>query len=971
MTLRVLIGPANAGKSGVAYGRLRERVASGATAALLLPSEPDVVRAVREFSAETPLGLTIATFDRYLARLWNRGGDGRRIVTPVQRAALLGETVSTDPGDALAHERSRGLLEVLSIVVQRAAERDDRSAGDVDADGMAGHLLRWARSYRRSLKARGLIEPGEAYRTVLSRLADGGLPDVVVVNRFTDLTAAQEAFVVRAAQRGSELLVALTYDPGIPATAGAEALVARLAERGTAERVAGTSATPSPELVAIEHHLGEPTGMRLVPAGDVILSEAWGDRAEAARIVAEVQRALAEGVPAGRIAVAFRAPEAHVGALRQALAEADVSAEYDLTLPFRATGLGRALHSMLAYAASPAASLGDLVDVLRTPYSPASDDVIDDIDARFRRERGAGAAVIERAVARADRPAGEFIREVRAACGQGVAGAGALRWCRLIGGMLGRAHGRGRPLDFDGYLDAAAQQAFMQMLDDLNDIGAGEATPARLVDMVSALHVTAISSDRADRVQVMAVERLRGRRFECVVLGGLAGDEFPRPERDDALSAPALAAALSRAGIDVGRRGGSAEERLLFYQAATRAVGRLVLSWQSHDASGRPRRRSVFVEELLDLYRDGPDDEAGDPPLPHRAVRLDELSADADVPASGRRTLQDAARSGARSLAGEHADRLAVARYRAYRRAPVLDATSRGVLADRESFSASEIETYLQCPYRWFVGSVVRPRALDAEVDASAEGVVAHSIMQRFYERFAETTGEARVTPANLEAALAVYETVAGEVAAQTQALTLAEQAAIRSMAQRTARLVEADATLLPGMTPRYREWSFGLTEGDPGEDLGGFRLVGRVDRIDVDDAELVITDYKRSGVGSDRTFGKFADKGLVQLPLYAAVAARRLRLEVAGGVYRSPASDKPRGFIHEARADGAFVRTDSIDHAGIATLIEDAVARSRDAVEGMREARIAAAPSGSGCPDYCPARTYCGGGGGRRGRAR
>lgn len=971
MTLRVLIGPANAGKSGVAYGRLRDCVATGASAALLLPSEPDVVRAVREFSTEMPLGLTISTFDQYLARLWNRGGDGKRIVTPVQRMALMGELVSSDPRDVPAHERSRGLLEVLATVVQRAAESDERPQADVDADGMARHLVRWARAYRRALESRGLIEPGEAFRTVMAGLADGGLPDVIVVNRFTDLTSAQEAFIVRAAGRGRELLVALTYDPEVPATAGAEALVTRLAERGTVERVAGVSGTPSPELMAIEHHLGEPAGMRLVPSGDVILSEAWGDRAEAARIVAEVQRALSEGIHPGRIAIAFRAPDVHVAALRQALGEAGIGAEYDLTLPFRATGLGRALHSILAYVTSPAAALGGLVDVLRTPYSPAPDAVIDDIDARFRRERGAGAAVIERAVARADRGAGEFIREVRAACGQGVGGAGASRWYRLIGGMLGRAHGQGCPLDFDGYLDAAAQKAFMQMLDDLNDIETGEVTPARLADMVSALHVTVISSDRADRVQVMAVERLRGRRFECVVLGGLSGDEFPRPERDDVLSAPSLAAVLAREGIDVGRRGGTAEERLLFYQAATRAVKRLVLSWQSHDASGRPRRRSVFVEELLDLYRDGSDDEAGDPPLPHRAVRLDELSADADVPATGRRTLQDAARTGARPSAQEHAGRLAVARYRAYRRPPELDATSRSALADRESFSASEIETYLQCPYRWFVGSVVRPRALDVEVDASAEGVVAHSIMQRFYERFTETTGEPRVTPANLDTALAVHEAVADEVVAETQVLTLAEHAAIRSMAQRTARLVEVDATLLPTMTPRYREWSFGLTADDPGEDLGGFRLVGRVDRIDVDDAELVITDYKRSSVGSDRTFSKFADKGLVQLPLYAAVAARRLCLKVAGGIYRSPASDKPRGFIHEARADGAFVRTDSIDRAGIVTLIDDAIARSREAVEGMRAARISAAPPGSGCPDYCPARTYCREGGGHHARTR
>lgn len=182
----------------------------------------------------------------------------------------------------------------------------------------------------------------------------------------------------------------------------------------------------------------------------------------------------------------------------------------------------------------------------------------------------------------------------------------------------------------------------------------------------------------------------------------------------------------------------------------------------------------------------------------------------------------------------------------------------------------------------------------------------------------------------------------------------------MRAAALGTARLVDADATLLPGMAPRHLEWSFGMGEDDAPEALGEFALAGRIDRIDVNASHLVISDYKLGAVTSARGKQAFEAEGLVQLPLYALVASRRLGLAVAGGLYRSVRGGRPRGFVGTALAAEGFVRTDKVDADGIEDLLDGAVARAAEAVRCMREGAIDPEPRKGTCPAYCGARQFC-----------
>jgi RecB family exonuclease len=401
---------------------------------------------------------------------------------------------------------------------------------------------------------------------------------------------------------------------------------------------------------------------------------------------------------------------------------------------------------------------------------------------------------------------------------------------------------------------------------------------------------------------------------------------------------------------------GTDEERLLFYQAVTRASARLVLSWQSHDSSGSPVRPSIFLEELLDLYRDPTSGDffAGEPP--HRFLGLDAQEDHPSAPRSVRRSARSRVVDAAAQCTGAPQE----AKRRAVRpQTPISDGVKRA-MDGREVFSASEIEVYLQCPHRWYVQRLLQPRELDESVDAAAVGRLAHEIMRQFYDGFEARTGCRRVTHETLETARELHGEVSASVLGSVNSGCAAEEAAARATAQRTMRLVEADARLLPGFEPTFREWTFGLAGDDSPEPLGSFSLAGRVDRIDVDERRLVVTDYKLGTVDQRRAVAAFGPEGLVQLPLYALVAGRRLGLDVAGGVYRSVSGTKPRGFVREDLASSDFVRTDSVGAADVECLMCTAVERASAAVVGMRSGDIRAEPLGGKCPAYCPARGFC-----------
>jgi ATP-dependent helicase/DNAse subunit B len=956
MPLQVVVGPANAGVAETIRDETLARARDGERVLLLLPSARDVSRVTNDLAHHVVVGVDIRAFDNHLDALWGLLGDGRPIITPVQQLVLLEEAVrSWRPRSGGSLRESRGVVRALRTVVQRAAEVEWTIARVADDRGVGGDLLECATIYERLLRQAGLIERAAAHRLACERLEQVEVPALVAVDGFSSLTRAQERFVVALSGR-TDVTIGLVFDERIPATHASADLVQDLASTGELRRVDAPRRRFPDEIAHIGAALAAFGTDPRQAKGAVVLSEAWGAQAESARIVREVQEALIEGSSPGEIAVVFRRAAPHIQQLRTALAEAAIEAEFDAGVPLQSTGLGRALLLVLDLEVA-ADAYQKLSDVLRSAYGPTPHEVLDELDAHVRRTRETGLRHIESWLRRRHPESAAFVARVRQATRSVGDPRAVQRWYLLTNEMLRRAHSQGSEATPELITDAAAAREFMAAVVSMSGLGESGSGGATLASALREAQVMLSSADRDDRVQVMGVERVRGRHYDCVIIGGLTTGEFPPTTGEGALSAPGVSDVFLRAGIDVAPRNDVSAERLLFYLAATRATRKLVLSWQSHDAEGRPLRPSLFLEEVLDLYRSG-GDEAGLPPgLPHHVLRLDAQDEQDGAPRSPRRTL----RTQAARAAGPHGLHPAVieARRRAHTALTPESEAVRRVNAERTVFSASEIETYLQCPYRWYIDRMIRPRELDERFDRSAAGRLAHEIMRRFYDEYVTRSGRPRVTPESLDIAREVHAEVARAALAECGATSTAEVAATRATVNQTLRVVEADAALLPGFVPAYREWSFGAGE-DPPEDFGGFSLAGRVDRIDVTRAELVVTDYKLGRAADGRAVAKFAEEGIVQAPLYAAVAGRRLGRRVAGGVYRPIGGGKPRGFIDAAMGAEGFVRTDRRAAADIEALIPEAVSRAEGAGRGIRSGEIAARPRGATCPSYCPARGFC-----------
>lgn len=922
MPLTLVTGRANAGKTGIIYGVLRAALGEGRTPVLLLPTRPDVLRARAELGRSGLVGLEITQFAQYMETLWDLFGDGRRIASHVERDVLLRRAGEATGGSAKMETsgNGRGLRRVFSGLVERWAEE---GVGLADVDDP---ILSVVRGYLSLLSERHLVEREEAFRLLAGSRA-AAVADPLAIHRFSDLTASQERFVVAAAESGMDVWLSLPWEPGLPAAAAVEPLALRLTALGTAVSADPGSYTAVPELARLDRGLfAQPDPHPAEGAVDLFVAQ--GPDAEAVAVARVVLEHIGAGMRPEEIAVVFRDPGRHLRVLRRAFQDAGILADFDVRLPAAELPLGRALMHLWAFVGQGMSRV-DLVAFLRTPFSGADPEFVDDLDVRWRAARVDEGESLMGGL-RGCPVALSHVRAAQSLVAAKVDATSLARWKELADGLLVSAHPGDAPLlRSDAAYDARVHGLLLSAVASLAALD-GEATSDDVIDSVRDALVTPGTVERSGRVQVTSVERVRSRRFEAVVLGGLTASEFPRREGEDGSGSEAVSGAMSTLGLIAKAQPTAARERLLYYEAVTRARRRLTLVRQESDDEGAEIAASVFWDETLDLYRD--------PLEPASAAGLPELRR---VTAAD---LMDPTSPGA----GRHV--------RVEPQGTIGDAGARAALA-RDVVSVSDLEAYLACPYRWFHARIVAPGSLDREIDARTRGTLAHEMLAEFYRRLPVELGVDRVRPEGVVDALELAARVSsGVLSAAERARTLDEEMALATIAPMVAGLVSRDATFLPGFDPVAVEWAFGMD--DEPHDFGDFLLRGRIDRVDVGPAGLVVVDYK-TGAASVTPRAKMLSAGKVQMPLYAAVASARFATPVAGGLYRSLSKHLDRGFVLAETADEAFTRTDLVSREEIEELVEGAVTLAAGAVAGMRAGSIAPAPSSEAC-GHCVAAGFC-----------
>ncbi|MDP2400384.1 MAG: hypothetical protein Q8M66_00250, partial [Actinomycetota bacterium] len=339
MSLTLITGRANTGKTGVVYRPLVDSVRAGETPTLVLPSAPDVRRARAEFADRGLSGIRVTTFKGWVESLWSLHGDGRRIVGPAVRQALVGEVIGGARLELLASSASKpGFARQMAELVSKATiGRLAREQGGVD-----GELTSLVRAYARACDTAGFIELDEAARALALR--GPALPGPVAFNRFADLSQAQIDLILATATTG-EIGVALNWEEGCPATSALDDVVGVLADAATVLHHEDAR-DPETELEFLERDLYRPTAP-IEPTGQLVLAETAGPEAEVAVAARMAARFVSQGVPAERIAIVFRHVDKRAHLIRAALANQHLVGDLDVSRSFVGTPFGRAFSSLL------------------------------------------------------------------------------------------------------------------------------------------------------------------------------------------------------------------------------------------------------------------------------------------------------------------------------------------------------------------------------------------------------------------------------------------------------------------------------------------------------------------------------------------------------------------------------------------------------------------------------------------------
>lgn len=373
---------------------------------------------------------------------------------------------------------------------------------------------------------------------------------------------------------------------------------------------------------------------------------------------------------------------------------------------------------------------------------------------------------------------------------------------------------------------AAAERGWDAAVDSVTQAqeGSGAVTLSEFwkpLETVLAQEPLRVPDTRRNVVHILDAYEARQWSLPVVFVAGLIERHFPQYHREDPIVGDT---ALRRAGLDTaGDR--EQEEQFLYALAASRATEQTILSYPQYDERGQETLPSFFLPEQK------PED-VGTPlrPLPVRA---------ATMPPS----------------------------------APIQDEGLRARLAERHTaLSPTAVETYLQCPFQFFVKKtlrlVERPKAPRDRLNVLTQGNILHAAL-------AEWVALPLLGAGALDHAF--------DSACREKNVPRTYRAeAVRLELLRNFEAFTSDLTVhLPGWERKLEEWfEFALH--------GSLRLRGKIDRLEIGPRKsALVIDYKYSGDGKlKQRLQDTASGDAVQAGVYLLAAERHFGLRAAGMLY-------------------------------------------------------------------------------------
>lgn len=960
-----------------------EHPRGGGNVLVLAPSLAQALDVQRELAAARGLsmGVDCTTAEAWCQLRWALYGDGRALVSAPERAVLMALVVAdaADRGELDPLDGGKGTVELLCDAARRWKLEPvaGLSAGEVRAVELLG-------AYERKLVERGLVEPARAAALLPTTMAGEGavLPACVMLAPvgMGELRRPARELALAYAREGE--LAYVVADDGGPACAvvreGAALLAAQARERGIAveEREAGAWPVERVrELADLRRSLFAPRGAGIVPKGAVELIEPAGPLAVDEAVASRVARMAGRGthevvVVAGDVAAAWRG-------LAPKFFSRGVSVRAQLSMPVLKTDMGagfvsfaRAVARLDELAASwPVEPLAPAPDMTWWPPRVVSDFLLSDAcgvgpevawrrDASWRGNRiltpASVLATLQNKNATSNQVAGatrELLRgHVAAAAARllnlGVASEEGTKQEANASGVSGASDVLEQPeppvpsaeRELGRALDEAALRAVGEAGQALKRCGvslnAGVELPA-LVELAAralgALKVVVrpeLACENAScSVRIVSsaqVARLAPASVDALVYLGLDAAGSPISVADGALDR-----LLARTGVDE-PTDGLATARASFAAAVAAPRKHLLLVCPSHDASASETFPAVMLSELLSCY--ATNDRGRCLLEAEQSSKLDEGRVVENLSATGE--ASEARKVAAPAVAGQLSESL--------RRLVIVPRDGVAELPEgRPSLSASQVETYLECPLKWFTLRRLGLDDCDARFSNVEIGTFVHRVLEVTHRRlFLEAAaaqglvsdplaeapeqglfwfdprvrvGGSRVCEQTLEHATELMHAEFAEHLAHQRlsATTRNKQALIAHTPSQERRLAEVEhdiattleyeATRLAGFEPRLFEGRFGGASGLVAT-YAGADFVGTIDRIDVDaEGRALVIDYKHKsalldeyalkGKGDVDWGAEFALPGRVQTLIYASIARRLLAqtdsgLELVGAVY-------------------------------------------------------------------------------------
>ena len=461
--------------------------------------------------------------------------------------------------------------------------------------------------------------------------------------------------------------------------------------------------------------------------------------------------------------------------------------------------------------------------------------------------------------------------------------------------------------------DAIAFNSFIKVIDEITNLikleyGSQEKFPLHF--FLNQLRTTAaftrynIPEKPGYGVQITTLNEIRGLSFDYLFIGGLNDGDLPTRFTPEIFFSGSFAREEFRHQV---------EQRYLFYQALCTWKKKLYLSYPQTDGK-RDLVQSSFLQDfnsLFDTKRITKDDFNNEIYSKEELLELlgrltseqrkeFELPEGVNIDIDGISRAIEIDKKRIEEPFGESEFSGFVSKNISDELKNKLSQISEG------EFSATQLENYAKCPYKYFVENVLRLETIAEpveELEAFEYGSLIHSILYEFYTKLKEKgivlsncsneefksaeillfkIAERKFDELNLNPEYSFYE--------REKLLGINEE----RMQSLLYKFLEEERKNESGYVPEFFELSFGKVKHEEkfsqkfkeGVTAGKVKLRGKIDRIDINEAEktLKVIDYK---LGGTKPTAEELTTGIsLQLPLYLFAAKELIRTEL-GSEYK------------------------------------------------------------------------------------